>query len=81
MISRAEQQDLIVESQNVVIKDLYDKVHTNAKRLTEFESIDLDDRFNQMTRKMIADVCRGQLTPVQMNTNLEIKALRRLVDE
>jgi len=70
MISRAEQQDLIVESQNVVIKDLYDKVYSNAKRLTEFESIDLDDRFNQMTRKMIADVCREQLTPAQMNTNI-----------
>ena len=64
-----------------MIKDLYDKVQTNAKRLNEFESIDLDERFNQMTRKMIAEVCRGQLTPVQMNTNLEIKALRRLVDE
>lgn len=56
-------------------------MHLNAKKLNDFESIDLDERFNSLSRKMIGDVCRAQLTPVQMNTNLEIKALRRLVDE
>ena len=30
---------------------------------------------------MMAEVCREQLTPVQMNTNMEIKALRKLVEE
>ena len=73
--------DYILESQNVIIKDLFDKVTYNCKQLADFESIDLDDRFNSMTRKMIAEVCREQLTPVQMNTNLELKALRRCVDE
>lgn len=56
--------DIIMESQNVIIKDLFEKVTNNAKRLSDFESIDLDDRFNQLSRKMIADVCRELLTPV-----------------
>ena len=52
-----------------------------SKRLADFESINLDDRFNSLTLKMIGDVCREQLTPIQMNTNMELKVLRKLAEE
>ena len=58
VIKKAANMDYILESQNVIIKDLFDNVTYNCKQLADFESIDLDDRFNSMTRKMIAEVCR-----------------------
>ena len=46
IVQKAEKMDYIMESQNVIIKDLFDKVTSNAKRLSDFENIDLDERFN-----------------------------------
>ena len=36
------------------------------KRLKELEKTDFEDKFNKITRKMIADVVRECLTPLQM---------------
>jgi hypothetical protein len=43
---------------------MHNKMQQLNKRLADFESIDLDDRFNSLTLKMIGDVCREQLTPI-----------------
>ena len=54
------------ESQNFVLKDLHDKRISMNNRLHELERTDFDDKFNHITRRMIADVLRELLTPVQM---------------
>ena len=52
------------ESQNYVLKDLHDKRIEMNKRLIELEKTDFEDKFNRITRKMIADVVRDLLTPI-----------------
>ena len=54
------------ESQNLVLKDLHEKRIEMNKRLKELEKTDFDDKFNKITRKMIADVVRECLTPLNM---------------
>ena len=51
------------------------------KRLVELEKTDFDDKFNKITRRMIADVVRDLLTPIQMQQNIEIKSIKKLVEE
>ena len=51
------------------------------KRLKELEKTDFEDKFNKITRKMIADVVRECLTPLQMSQNIEIKGIKKLVEE
>ena len=51
------------------------------KRLQELEKTDFDDKFNKITRRMIADVLRDLLTPIQMQQNIEIKSIKKLVEE
>lgn len=54
------------ESQNFVLKDLHEKRIEMNRRLKELEKTDFEDKFNKITRKMIADVVRECLTPLQM---------------
>lgn len=63
-VNKVGKMEYILESQNVIVNDLFTKVTNNGKRLSEFENIDLDDRLNALSRKMIAEVCRELLTPV-----------------
>ena len=51
------------------------------KRIIELEKTDFEDKFNKITRKMIADVVRELLTPLQMQQNIEIKSIKKLVEE
>lgn len=51
------------------------------KRIAELEKTDFDDKFNNITRRMIADVVRECLTPVQMAMNLDVKSIKKLVEE
>ena len=69
------------ESQNFVLKDLHDKRIEMHKRLVELEKTDFEDKFNKITRKMIADVVRDLLTPIQMQQNIETKSIKKLVEE
>ena len=69
------------ESQNFVLKDCHDKVQKMNTRIVELEKTDFDDKFNNITRKMIADVVRELLTPVKMEFNLEVKSIKKLVEE
>jgi len=69
------------ESQNFVLKDLHDKRLEMNKRLQELERTDFEDKFNHITRRMIADVLRELLTPIQMLQNIEVKSIKKLVEE
>ena len=69
------------ESQNFVLKDLHEKRLEMNKRLKELEKTDFDDKFNHITRRMIADVVREVLTPISMQQNIEIKSIKKLVEE
>ena len=69
------------ESQNFVLKDCHEKVQNIVGRLVELERTDFDDKFNNITRKMIGDVAREHLTPIQMAINMELKSIKKLVEE
>ena len=64
-----------------MIKDCHDKVKQMNLRVVELERTDFDDKFNHITRRMISDVVRELLTPIELNINLEIKAVKKLVEE
>ena len=68
-------------SQNHVIKDCHDKVLSMNKRIIELEKTDFDDKFNHITRRMIAEVVRELLTPVQLSISLEIKDIKKHVED
>ena len=51
------------------------------KRLAELEKTDFEDKFNKITRKMIGDVVRDLLTPIKLEQNIEIKSIKKLVEE
>ena len=69
------------ESQNFVLKDCHEKVQNIVSRLLELEKTDFDDKFNHITRKMIGEVAKEVLTPIQMGFNMEIKSIKKLVEE
>lgn len=69
------------ESQNIVLKDLHEKRLEMNRRLQELEKTDFEDKFNKITRRMIAEVVRECLTPIQMQQNIEIKSIKKLVEE
>jgi hypothetical protein len=52
-----------------------------TKRIVELEKTDFDDKFNHITRRMIADVAREFFTPIQMSINLEFKSIKKVVEE
>ena len=69
------------ESQNFVLKDCHEKTQNMLRRIIELEKTDFDDKFNHITRRMIGEVVRDLLTPIQMNFNLDIKSVKKLVEE
>ena len=64
-----------------MIKDCHDKMKQMNYRVKELERTDFDDKFNHITRRMISDVVRELLTPVELSINLEIKAVKKLIEE
>ena len=69
------------ESQNHVIKDCHNKVKKMNDRVMDLERTDFDDKFNHITRRMISDVVRELLTPIQLSLNLEQKAIKKIIEE
>ena len=47
-----------------MLKDLHEKRLEMNLRLQELEKTDFEDKFNKITRRMIADVVRECLTPI-----------------
>ena len=68
-------------SQNHVIKECHDQMKYMNRRMVEIEKTDFDDKFNHITRKMIGEVVRSLLTPVQLGMNLEIKDIKKVIEE
>lgn len=64
-----------------MLKDCHEKTQNMLRRIMELEKTDFDDKFNHITRWMIGDVVRELLTPIQMNFNLDIKSVKKLVEE
>ena len=48
--------------------------------MAEIEKTDFDDKFNHIKRRMIADVVRDLLTPIQLNLTLEIKDIKKQIE-
>lgn len=69
------------ESQNYVIKDCHDKVKQMGSRIVNLERTDFEDKFNHITRRMIADVVRDLLTPIELAMNIDVKSMKRSQDE
>lgn len=69
------------ESQNFVLKDCHEKTQNIVKRIIELEKTDFDDKFNKITKRMIGEVVREHLTPVELNFNMELKSIKKLVEE
>ena len=69
------------ESQNYVIKDCHDKMNQMKVSMAKLERTDFEEKFNNITRRMISDVVREHLTPIQMQFNVDIKSLKRSIDE
>ena len=69
------------ESQNHVIKDCHEKMKQMNLRMVSLERTDFDDKFNHITRRMIGEVVREHLTPIQLSLNLEIKDIKRITEE
>ena len=76
-----KQIETMENSQNHVIKDCHDKMKQMHLRMKEIEKTDFDDKFNHITRRMIADVVRDLLTPVQLTLSLEIKDIKKHVED
>ena len=52
-----------------------------TKLVSDIEKTDVEERLNNVTRRLILEIVKEQITPMQLNTNLELKAIRKLVEE
>jgi len=50
-------------------------------RVANLERTDFDDKFNHITRRMISDVVRELLTPIEFSFNMDLKAVKNVTDE
>lgn len=69
------------DSANMVLKDSVDKLEQHNKRIGYLERIDLEKKLSELSRKLIAEIVRENLMPVQTNYNMELKGIKRIVDE
>jgi dsDNA-specific endonuclease/ATPase MutS2 len=69
------------DSANMVLKDSVDKLDQYNKRIGYLERIDLEKKLSELSRKLIAEIVRENLMPVQTNYNMELKGIKRIVDE
>jgi len=70
-----------LESANMVLKDSVDKLDQHNKRVGYLERIDLEKKLSELSRKLIAEIVRENLMPVQTNYNMELKGIKRIVDD
>ena len=66
---------------NLVLKDSVDKLDKYNTRLGYLERIDLEKKLSELSRKLIAEIVRENLMPVQTNYNMELKGIKRIVDD
>ena len=78
---RLNQLKEMQESQNFVLKDIHERSLRMQAQIDDIEKVDLQAKFNAVTRRAISEVCREHLTPIEMNFNLEMKAIKKIVEE
>ena len=66
---------------NLVMKDSVEKLEKYNSRIGYLERIDLEKKLSELSRKLIAEIVKENLMPVQTNYNMELKAIKRVVDE
>ena len=64
-----------------MLKDCHEKVLAMGKHVAGIEKTDHNEKLSTVTRKMIGEVVREHLTPVQMQISIEIKSIKKLVEE
>lgn len=69
------------DSQNHVLRNCHETVQDVKAQMIELSRVDYEDKFNNITRKMISDVVREHLTPVQMSMNLDLKQIKTVIEE
>ena len=64
-----------------MLKNLHEKRLEINLCLQKLEKTDFEDKFNKITWRMIAYVVRECLKQVQMQQKIEIKSIKKLVEE
>lgn len=68
------------DSANLVLKDSVDRMDKFNTRIGYLERIDLEKKLSELSRKLIAEIVRENLMPVQTNYNMELKSIKRIVE-
>ena len=63
------------------MKDSIDKLEKFNARIGYMERIDLEKKLSELSRKLIAEIVKETLMPVQTNYNMELKGIKRIVFE
>ena len=63
------------------MKDSIDKLEKFNARIGYMERIDLEKKLSELSRKLIAEIVKENLMPVQTNYNMELKGIKRIVFE
>ena len=66
---------------NIVLKETVDKCDKFNTRIGYLERIDLEKKLSELSRKLIAEIVKENLMPVQTNYNMELKGIKRIVEE
>ena len=69
------------DAANLVLKDAVDRMDKFNTRIGYLERIDLEKKLSELSRKLIAEIVRENLMPVQTNYNMELKAIKRIVEQ
>jgi hypothetical protein len=64
-----------------VLKDAVDRMDKFNTRIGYLERIDLEKKLSELSRKLIAEIVRENLMPVQTNYNMELKSIKRIVEQ
>lgn len=81
MASHFDEMKRTQDSANMVLKDSVDKLDKYNTRIGYLERIDLEKKLSELSRKLIAEIVRENLMPVQTNYNMELKQIKRVVEE
>jgi hypothetical protein len=68
------------DSANIVLKESVDRMDKFNTRIGYLERIDLEKKLSELSRKLIAEIVRENLMPVQTNYNMELKSIKRIVE-
>jgi hypothetical protein len=79
--SRIESIMKMQESQNFVLKDCHERTMNIQGQMDEIGKIDFNAKINSISRRLISEVVRELLTPIQLGINMEFKGLKKTTDD